>query len=336
MTLREFLSDRLKRIALQVICAGLATLFLFATGTQPGVLVILLIVFLLVFLTVNMFDFFQQRARLLELKSILDALDRKYLFTECIPRPKGLFERRLFALTRLAGRDMIGAVSDAQASQREYREYVERWVHEIKAPITAARLICRELDGDTRRKLTAELSQIEAHVERALFYARAENPEQDCLFRQIELEKIAAQAIENHRSLLIQNGIRVELENMNCAVYTDEKWAVFILGQLLQNAARYRGPEPVITLSAKPLGRQTQLIVHDNGIGIPAHELPRVFERGFTGSNGRIRGGSTGMGLYLCRKLAVFLELGLDITSTEGNGTVVTLTFPAKENLTKL
>ena len=336
MTLREFLSDRLRRIALQVICAGLATLFLFATGTQPGVLVILLIVFLLVFLTVNMFDFFQQRARLLELKSILDALDRKYLFTECVPQPKGLFERRLFDLARLAGRDMTGAVSDAQASQREYREYVERWVHEIKAPITAARLICRELDGDTRRKLTAELSQIEAHVERALFYARAENPEQDCLFRQIELEKIAAQAIENHRSLLIQNGIRVELENMNCAVYTDEKWAVFILGQLLQNAARYRGPEPAVILSAKPLGRQTQLIVHDNGIGIPAHELPRVFERGFTGSNGRIRGGSTGIGLYLCRKLAVFLELELRMDSQEGAGTTVTLTFPAKENLTKL
>ncbi len=336
MTLREFLSDRLKRIVLQVICAGLATLFLFATGTQPGVLVILLIVFLLVFLTVNMFDFFQQRARLLELKSILDGLDRKYLFTECVPQPKGLFERRLFDLTRLAGRDMTGAVSDAQASQREYREYVERWVHEIKAPITAARLICRELDGDTRRKLTAELSQIEAHVERALFYARAENPEQDCLFRQIELEKIAAQAIENHRSLLIQNGIRVEMKHMNCAVYTDEKWAVFILGQLLQNAARYRGPEPVITLSAKPLGRQTQLIVHDNGIGIPAHELPRVFERGFTGSNGRIRGGSTGIGLYLCRKLAVFLELELRMDSQEGAGTTVTLTFPAKENLTKL
>ncbi len=336
MTLREFLSDRLKHIALQVICAGLATLFLFATGTQPGVLVILLIVFLLVFLTVNMFDFFQRRARLLELKSILDGLDRKYLFTECVPPPKGLFERKLFDLARLAGRDMIGAVSDAQASQREYREYVERWVHEIKAPLTAARLICRELDGDTRRKLTAELSQIEAHIERALFYARAENPEQDCLFRQIELEKIAAQAIENHRSLLIQNGIRVELENMNRAVYTDEKWAVFILGQLLQNAARYRGPEPVITLSAKPLGKQVQLTVSDNGIGIPAHELPRVFDRGFTGSNGRSRGGSTGMGLYLCGKLSGFLELGLEIVSEEGKRTTVTLTFPTKQNLTKL
>ena len=336
MTLGEFLSDRLGWIVLQLLGAGLAALFLRATGTQPGVLAILLVLFGLVFLVVNIVDFLQRRTRLLEWKSILDGLDRKYLFTECVPPPKGLYERRLFDLVRQAGRSMTGAVSDAQASQREYREYVERWVHEVKAPITAARLMCRELDGDARRKLTAELGQIEAHVERALFYARAENPEQDCLFRETALEKIAAQAIEDHRSLLIQNGIRVETEGLDAAVYTDEKWAVFILGQLLQNAARYRGAEPVISMSAKALGRQTQLIVRDNGVGIPAHELPRVFERGFTGSNGRSRGGSTGMGLYLCKKLAGFLELGLEIASREGEGTAVTLTFPARENLSKL
>lgn len=333
MTFRDFLSDRLVRIVLQLLCMAAAGLFLRATGTQDGVLVILLLVLLLVFCAVHLSDFLRQRARLRELESILDGLDRKYLFAECVPAPRGLYERRLFALARRAGQAMTGAVSDAQAAQREYREYVEQWVHEVKAPITAARLICRELDGDTRRKLTAELGQIEAHAERALFYARAENPEQDCLFRQTELGKIAAQAIENHRSLLIQNGVRVELENMNCAVYTDEKWAAFILGQLLQNAARYRGPEPVIVLSARPLGRQTQLVVHDNGIGISAHELPRVFDRGFTGSNGRGRGGSTGMGLYLSKKLAGFLDLGLVISSEEGKGTTVTLTFPAREDL---
>lgn len=279
MTLREFLSDRLFRVITQLLCFTMAALFLRATGTQSGVLAILAAVFLLAFCAVQLSDFLSQRARLRELKSILDSLDRKYLFTECAPPPKNLYERRLFDLTRQAGRDMTGAVSDAEASQREYRDYVEQWVHEIKAPITAARLTCRDLDGETRRKLTAELAQIEAHVERALFYARAENPEQDCLFRQADLGKIAAQAIENHRSLLIQNGVRVETEGLDCKIYTDEKWAVFILGQLFQNAARYRGPEPVITLSAKPLGRQTQLIVHDNGIGIPAHELPREIGR---------------------------------------------------------
>lgn len=342
MTLGEFLTDRLGRIALQLICMGLAALFLFATGTQPGVLIILLLALLIVFAAAQTADFLRQRACLREWEAIWDALDRKYLFAECVPPPKALYDRRLLERTRRAGRAMTGAVSDAQAAQREYREYVERWVHEVKTPITAARLICRNLDGDTRRRLMAELSQIEAHVERALFCARADSPEQDCLLRQVDLGKISAQAIENHRSLLIQSGVRVETEGLDRAVYTDEKWAAFILGQLLQNAARYRGPEPVITLSAKPLGEQVQLTVGDNGIGIPAHELPRVFDRGFTGSNGRSLGdrspaaGSTGMGLYLCKRLAGFLNLGLTITSEEGRGTMVTLTFPAKENLRKL
>lgn len=338
MTFREFLADRLDRLFLQGLCAAAAAFFLWSTGTQSGVLVILFLALLPVFLTVQLSDFLCRRARLRELESILDGLDQKYLFAECLPPARALYERRLLELIRRAGRAMTESVSDARAGQREYREYVEGWVHEVKTPITAARLICRELDGAARRKLTGELARIEAHVERALFYARAESPERDCVLRRTGLEEIVAQAVEDHRTLLIQSGVRVERSGVDCCVYTDGKWAAFILGQLLQNAARYRGEEPVITVSAQPLGRRVRLTVADNGIGIPAHELPRVFDRGFTGSNGRIRAGgpaasSTGMGLYLCKKLAGFLELGLEIDSQEGRGTAVTLTFPAKESL---
>ena len=333
MTLWEFLSDRLDRILIQAVCAAGAAFFLRATGTQSGVLAVLLLALLLVFAAAQLSDFLRQRARLRELESILEGLDQKYLFAECVPTPRSLYERRLFELTRRAGRAMTGAVSDARAAQREYREYVEGWVHEIKTPITAARLICQKLDGDTRRRLICELDQVQAHVERALFYARAESPERDCVIRQTQLSQLVAQAVGEHRALLIQSGVRVETDGLDRSVYTDGKWAAFILGQLLQNAARYRGPEPVVTISARPLGRQVQLTVADNGLGIPAQELPRVFDRGFTGSNGRARGGSTGIGLYLCKKLAVFLELGLEITSEEGRGTTVTLTFPAKEAL---
>ena len=247
--------------------------------------------------------------------------------------PRTVYERRLLALMRRSGRAMIQAVSDAQASQREYREYIESWVHEIKTPMTAAQLLCRGTEAGTRRRLSRELGQIENHVERALFYARTESPEKDFVIRRSNLSDIAAQAIGRHRTLLIQSGVRIETDELDCAVYTDEKWAAFILGQLLQNAARYRGESPVLVLSARPLGRQVQLTVRDNGIGIPAHELPRVFERGFTGSNGRARGGSTGIGLYLCRRLAGLLEIDLRIKSEEGRGTCVILTFPARENL---
>ena len=335
MTLGEFLSDRLGRILIQLTCAAAAALFLAATGTQTGVLVILLLALALVFAAAQLSDFFRQRARLRELEAVLAGLDQKYLFAECAPPPRGLYERRLFDLTRRAGRAMVGAVSDAQAAQREYREYVERWVHEVKTPITAARLICRTVEPDARRKLERELAQIDAHVERALFYARAESPEKDVILRPANLAELVDQAIQSHRALLIQNGVRVETKNLEHTVYTDGKWVCFLLGQLLQNAARYRSEHPVVTLSARALGQQVQLTVSDNGMGIPAHELPRIFDRGFTGSNGRARGGSTGMGLYLAKKAADALDIGLLAASEEGTGTRFTLTFPARANLTK-
>ncbi len=336
MTFGRFLSDRLGRIILWLVCFAAAVLFLAATGTQIDVLIILLLILLLVFLMVQATDYLRDRARLRELESILENLDKKYLFTECVPSADNFYKRCLFDLMRRAGQAMISAISDTHAAQRDYREYVESWVHEIKTPITAARLVCRQVEGEPRRKLDSELAQIEAHVERALFYARAESPEHDCVIRPTSLSEIVSQTVERHRTLLMQSGVRIETQGLEQQVYTDKKWAAFILGQLLQNSARYRGDTPVITISAKPLAKQVQLTIQDNGIGIPAHELPRVFDRGFTGSNGRSRGGATGMGLYLCKKMSGFLELDIQLTSEEGVGTCVTLSFPAKENLTRM
>ena len=335
MTLREFLADGLERIMAWLICIVLSAMFLAATGTQTGVILILFIVLLLAFGIMELVCFVRQRIRLRELEAIMDQLDQKYLFAECVPGAKTLYERRLFELMHRAGRAMIGAVSDAQAAQREYREYVEGWVHEIKTTITAAGLICRNADNETRRRFMQELGQIEAYVERTLFYARAESPEKDFVIRQVQLSELAAEAIDRHRALLMQSGVRVETLGLERWVFTDDKWAVFILGQLLQNAARYRKRDPVVTLRADLVEKQVHLTVEDNGIGIPAHELSRVFDRGFTGSNGRSRGGSTGMGLYLCRRLADSLGLGLWLISEEGEGTAVTLVFPAKEKLTE-
>lgn len=330
MTVFAFISDQLRQLVIRMVCAAAAAVFLLLTGTQAGVIVLLGIVWFLAFLCVQTADFLRCRSRLQELDSIMNGLDKKYLFAECVSKGQNAYERKLLDLSRRAGRAMIAAVSDAQAAQREYREYVESWVHEIKTPITAAGLICRNMDSANRRKLSGELAQIEAHVERALFYARAESPEKDFIIRQVNLGEIVSQAIGQHRALLIQSGLRVETTDLEQTVFTDSKWTVFILGQLLQNAARYRGNDPVVMLSARKLGTQVQLVVRDNGIGIPAHELPRVFERGYTGSNGRMRGGSTGMGLYLCKKLTESLEMDLRVASESGCGTTVTLTFPAK------
>ncbi|MDE6845597.1 MAG: sensor histidine kinase [Lachnospiraceae bacterium] len=337
MTFQEFISDHLGKIILQILIMTLVSVILLTTGTQSGIVILLLVILCLIRITVFVIDFIRCRSHLKELESILSGLDQKYLFAECVPQPPTIYERRLFGLMHCSYKSMIGAVSDAQSAQKEYREYVESWVHEIKSPITAAELICHGVDSEPRRRLTQELAQIKAHVERALFYARAEIPEQDFIIRQINLEEIVSETIENYRTLLIQSGIRIETGDLNYPVYTDSKWACFILGQFLQNTARYSKKDtPIVKISAELREHNLILTISDNGIGIPAHELPRVFDRGFTGSNGRARGGSTGMGLYLCRKLSELLGIDLQITSTEHEGTQVMLSFPAKESLTKM
>lgn len=336
MTFAEFLYERLGKLVLLGVLIVSGSIFLLATGTQGGIIILLLVVLVLISAAVQIVDFVKSRKCLEELDAIMDGLDKKYLFAECVTAPRNSYERKILELSRRAGKHMIQAISDAEAEQREYREYVESWVHEIKTPITAAGLICRNAEPEIRRKLSQELAQIEAHVERALFYARAGSPEKDFIVRQTELSEIVAHAVNQHRALLIQSGVQVETEGLEQTVYTDGKWAEFIIGQLLQNAARYRSEQPRVSLYAKKVGKLVYLEITDNGIGIPVHELPRVFDRGFTGSNGRSRGGSTGIGLYLCKKLADRLEIQLQIKSEVGNGTTVTLVFPAKGNLSEM
>ena len=262
MTFGEFLSDRLVRLIFHGIVMATAGVFLLVTGTQSGVIVLLLVILALIFALEQAIDFMKCRTRLGELETIMAGLDKKYLFAECIPKTRNIYERKLLELFRRAGRHMVQAVSDAEAAQREYREYVESWVHEIKTPITAAGLICRSADSEVRRRLSPELAQIEAHVERALFYARAESTEKDFIVRQIDLAEITAQALNQHRTILMQNGVQVETDGLSQIVYTDGKWTAFIIGQLLQNAVRYRSKHPVVTLRAKQIGQQVRLVYH--------------------------------------------------------------------------
>jgi signal transduction histidine kinase len=336
MTIREFIYDRLYKLLLHFVSMAALAAFLLLTGTSGGVVFIILSIWGLGLVITQVFAYIKVKTQLDHLNGIMNGLDQKHLFTECVELPKSFYERKLFALMRRSGKAMIEAVSDERASRQEYREYIESWVHEIKAPITTAVLICSSAAKETRRKLAPELTNIENHVERALYYARAESAETDFLIQQSSLEEIVLQAVEKHRTLLIQSGVSIETKQLDHMVYTDGKWAVFILGQLFQNTVRYRSESPLLHIYAKSSPCQVALVVQDNGMGIPSHELPRIFERGFSGSNGRQRGGSTGMGLYICHKLAAHMSVDIQAASEIGIGTTMTMTFPSQSNLTKV
>ncbi|EGD49788.1 integral membrane sensor signal transduction histidine kinase [Ruminiclostridium papyrosolvens DSM 2782] len=328
MKIGEFIHDRIMSLLLHLFCMLALSAFLLLTGTSWGVVFIILIVWATGLCAVTVAAYFRQRNHIRELKSIMDGLNQKYLFMECAPKPNDYFGRKIFELFKCSGKSMIEAVSNAEEKQRDYREYIENWVHEIKVPITAIELICENNKSETSRKIRSRLALIEGHVERALYYARLDCVEKDFIIRETSLAETVKKALSRYRFLLTQKNMRVETENLDKFVYTDGKWVEFMLGQFLSNAVKYRSASPVIRICAEESHGRTRLTIKDNGIGIPISELRRIFDKGFTGSNGRALGGSTGMGLYLCRKLAEALGVYLEADSRENEYTAIAICFP--------
>lgn len=258
-----------------------------------------------------------------------DALEEKYLLCELLEAP-GFSEGDAYCQTaRALGKSMTEQVADARRDMAEYREYIETWVHEAKTPIASARLLLENNPGPLSAPLSEELFKLDVCVEQALFYARSGAVEKDYLVKAMPLREVCAAAVKRYARPLIASNFQIDVDGLDATAYSDPKWVEFILGQLISNAVKYHGTQPALAFTQTTAENAVLLHVRDNGTGIPATDLSRVFEKGFTGQNGRTGAAkSTGLGLYLSKKLCARLGLGLSLTSTEGKGTTVTLTFP--------
>lgn len=231
-----------------------------------------------------------------------------------------------YQLLKMAGKSMLEQIGEVERERLEYKEYIEQWIHEIKTPITAMKLLCENHRTDWTKELLLELEKTNRFTEQALYYARSEHTEKDYSVREMALSQVVHQAIADNKYLLLQGGMRLEVEEMQDTVYSDEKWVRFILNQLIANAVKYRTEQPVLRISTHKRQDQVILVVEDNGIGIAASDLPRIFEKGFTGQNGRMIQQSTGIGLYLCKRLCEKLGIGIAAESSE-QGTAISLAF---------
>lgn len=229
-----------------------------------------------------------------------------------------------------------------------YREYIETWVHEAKSPLAAAHLSLDNLDDAVSSSMTQnatlvlskinqieqELERVEGYIDQALFYARSETLEQDYLIRSYCLKDLVNKALKVNATALIQAHMTPRLEHLDLTVFTDEKWIIFILGQLIQNSVKYaQKDDPTMVFSARLVDEDTaheavELEVSDNGCGVSAADITRVFDKGFTGENGRTGKKSTGIGLYLVKRLCE--KMGIEVTaiSVEGHGFSVLFSFP--------
>ena len=261
-----------------------------------------------------------------QLLDMAGQLSERYLISEVMELPEQAEDQVYYRLLKMAGKSMLEQISEVKRERLEYREYIEQWIHEIRTPITAMKLLCENHRTDWTKELLLELEKTTRFTEQALYYARSEHTEKDYSVREMALSNVVHQAIADNKYLLLQNGVHLKVEEMQDTVYSDEKWVRFILNQLIANAVKYRSEQPVLHFSASRQQDQVILTVEDNGIGIPSSDLPRIFEKGFTGQNGRIVQQSTGIGLYLCKRLCEKLGIGITADSSE-HGTAISLSF---------
>lgn len=310
------------------ICSVSWGIFASLAGVDPFVIGITFAGGLVAAMLWLFFGYFSAKGRLKKIERLCTESKDGYLLGEVLPRPVNIVEEEYFRIMKTVSRSAVSKTEELLRSQADYCDYVERWIHEVKTPLTACSLILA--NGGDLRKLKQELKRADNLTELILYYARMRTIEADTQIRRISVKEAVDEAIKSETELLLAAKIGVEIEG-DFGTYTDGKALVFILKQLLVNCAKYC-PHCSITITAQ----DGVLSVEDNGPGILSHELPRVFARGFVGSAGQRRGGGTGMGLYLAHELCQRLNIALTVCSEKGKFTRFRFAFPAAETLTNL
>lgn len=340
-----FLGAHRIAVAFCVLCCVFAWPLLGAMGLGASERILLEILLATVFAVLQAGAWTRERAWMQEARRIAAGGEDALALAADAPDIDGLEGEAFTAAVRAVSAEAAREVGCARAAEADYRDFVETWVHEVKTPLAAAHLFVENANDPSLRPLSRELSRVEAYVEQALFYARSSSLENDYLLRTCALGPLVAEAVKSRATQLIEAHVAVDMAGLSRAddsdvtAPCDPKWLAFIVGQLIDNAVRYRadpasdGRTPRISFSAteEALGTADErvvLAVRDNGCGIPAADLPRVRERGFTGSNGRARRRSTGMGLYLVDTLCRKMGLAVQVDSQEGAWTDVRIVLP--------
>lgn len=328
MTFKEYLRDRRTFLLINVILITAAMAYLLIFDIPVLAISFIAIGWFAAFFIYMFFSFWRRRDYFAGFEGLIEDVPVRQIVPMLDPPPFSE-AKPFYRLLTAMGDKTEAELSVSQQQQREYREYIETWVHEIKNPISALKLIIeadRARLGPVTGELGEEILQIENYVEQALYVARAENAEKDYLVREFPVMKAVKEALQKQQQLLVKKSIQVQAINSGITVLSDEKWLGFILAQLLANAIQYGAKAIKIWATEETQG--VSLYILDDGFGISEADLPRIFEKGFTGETGRRNEKSTGLGLYLVQSLCEKLEHGIDIASREGRFTRVTLTFP--------
>lgn len=329
MNLGDYFKEKINIILLNFIALITLSTFLFSVGNTFDTIITVAVAWTLVYIAFLTYEYRRRKVYYDDILKTAESLDKKFLLGEILDKPPFIDAVPYYKLIKIAGRAMLEEVNKSKFQRKEYKEYIEQWIHEVKTPIAAIKLIEENNRTSTSRDVLKELENIDRYVEQALFYARSEETQKDYLIKEISLEQCVNNVLIRDKQMFIHNNIDVDLTELNKSVYSDSKWLEFIINQIVVNAVKYRRSElPTVKIYTRDIKNGIQLIIEDNGIGIPDNEINRIFHKGFTGSKGRQNHKSTGIGLYLCKKLCDKLGLLIAVDSMEDLYTKVIITFP--------
>ena len=265
------------------------------------------------------------------LDKMLNQLKEKYLITEVIKKPEFIEGKILYETLEQINKSMHENVNKYKYNVKDYKEYIELWIHEIKIPLATSKMIIENNKNNATRSIEEELDKLENYIDQALYYARSNTVEKDYYIKKSNLKELVNESIKKNKTMLIQEKVEINTHDLNNIIYTDSKWIIFILNQLIQNSVKYKNKVNTLEIEiySKENKDNTILYIKDNGIGIKKSEINRVFEKGFTGTNGRLSNKkSTGIGLYLCKKLCNKLGISIELDSKENEYTEIKIIFP--------
>lgn len=276
----------------------------------------------LIGITAVIAGFIRLQKKYILLKDIYENLP---LMTDSLPEPENIMEEELDNIIKRLNTLNSENITKLKNIQQDNCEYFTVWVHQIKTPISAIQMILQSEDSDTSHEISAELFRIEQYSEMALHFIRLDSDSNDFVIKRYNLDPIIRQSIRRYAPLFIRRKLHLDYHTADTEVLTDKKWLAFVIEQLLSNAVKYT-VDGCVTIKFE----KNVLSVSDTGIGISAEDLPRIFEKGYTGMSGRINRKSTGLGLYLCKKVCDKLGHDICAVSQVGKGSVFSVDLGIK------
>lgn len=329
MKLIKYLLDKIPQIIISIMGFTITIFMLNAFKVESTLKIAITIIFFIVCIFNIGIDYFRKYKFYQSLSNTLDVLDKKYLILEMINKPN-FYEGEIFYQTLYdINKSMIENVKEYNLSIIDFKEYVEMWIHEVKIPISSLTLLIHNNQEKIDKRYVEPIRKLDNYIDQILYYVRSENAEKDYIIKEKSLQEIIKNVALKNKDDLLASKVKLDVNVNNIKVLTDAKWLEFILNQIINNSIKYKrnNVESYIKIIAKEDKEKTYLSIYDNGIGIPKKDIPRVFEKSFTGENGRITAKSTGMGLYIVKKLCDKLGHKINIESKKNEYTKITIIF---------